>query len=124
MLFFSFLDLVYGIGFFLPSPQLKTNPGFVWLASVLPLWVWGTIWASVGTLLAIYAFRQKDSLAWAIAMTIKVIWGALYFLGALLATPHLDRGMITSTIWFGLAGLVAVISSWPEPDVRVVLRDD
>lgn len=114
LLFFAFLDLVYGASFFAPPRSARSAPALMWIAAVLPLWAWGLIWTGVGLLLLVYAFRTKDAVAWAVAMALKVVFGLLFVAGQVLA--DLERGYVSAAVWLALAALVWLLSGWPEPD--------
>lgn len=113
LLFFSLLDLIYGFSLTNPSPSTATRPDFKFVAGIMALPYWGMLWLAVGVLLLIGAFLREDSLAWAAAMLIKVLWGLVFLLGWLIA--GLERGYVSAAIWLSTAALVALLASWPEP---------
>jgi hypothetical protein len=113
LLFFATLDFIYGWSLFDPDSSALAHPGYRWLASVLPLAAWGAVWLFVGALCLIGAFVHEDSIAWVAAMSIKVMWGVLWFLGWSLA--GVDRGWVSAAVWLPMAALVALLAGWPEP---------
>lgn len=113
LLFFATLDLLYSWWLLDPLDSTVGAPGYRWLASVLPLQVWGGIWLLVGVLCLIGTFVHEDSVAWVAAMAIKVMWGSLWILGWWLA--DVPRGWAPAGFWLPLAALVALLASWAEP---------
>lgn len=113
LLFFTTLDVIYGMSLLAPTSSVTTTSGYRWLASVFPLQVWGGIWLLVGVLCLVGAFVHEDSVAWVAAMSIKVMWGALWFLGWAIA--GVERGWVSATVWLAMAALVALLAGWPEP---------
>jgi hypothetical protein len=77
------------------------------------VWVWGTGWLLVGFLLLFYALRRHDAVGYTSAIGWKIVWGLTTF--ASWAFGGVDRGWVASIIWLTFAGVVGVISGWPEP---------
>jgi hypothetical protein len=115
LLFFAVLDLIYGFSLFNPTPTAAANPGFVFIAGIAPLRVWGGLWLAVGLVCLAGAFVREDSFAWAAAMALKVLWGTVFLCGWLLT--GLERGYVSAAIWLCAAALVALLGSWPEPPI-------
>lgn len=113
LLFFALLDLVYARGLLWSSESARDLPSFRFLATLLPLWVWGVLWAGVGIVCLVFAFASHDRIGFAAAMGLKVLWGALFLAGGALA--GLDRGVEAGAVWLTFAAFVGVISTWPEP---------
>ncbi len=113
LLFFAVLDVIYGWALLVPTSSALTSPGYRWLASVLPLQVWGGIWLLAGVLCLVGAVVHEDTAAWVAAMSIKVMWGLLWFLGWAIA--GVERGWVSAAVWLPMAALVALLASWPEP---------
>lgn len=113
LLFFAALDIVYCHALLFPSRRARDSDSLQYLARILPLWVWAAIWGTVGVLCLVQAFRRKDSLAFSVAIGVKVLWGLVSLFGWLLG--GVDRGYVTAAIWLAFAGFVAIIASWPEP---------
>lgn len=110
LLFFANTDLIYGWSLLSPSAQASRSPGFDWVASVMPLKYWGILWMAVGAILLVGVFLRDDSVAWASAVLLKVLWGGLWLAGWLVGA--VDRGYASAAIWLPAAGLVAVLAVW------------
>lgn len=113
LLFFAFLDMYYGVSLLAPTKEARSSSAMMWVASILPLWVWSLGWFLVAALCMVDAFRQHDRIAFSAAMGIKMLWAGIY-VGAQLAGV-LERGFAGAAIWLALAALVGLLSSWPEP---------
>lgn len=109
LLFFALLDVIYSVSL------LSAPPGgpYRFLASMLPMAVWASLWGMVGLLCAAQAFMRTDRLAFAAAALIKVVWGVVQLLGWLIG--DLDRGYVSAVVWLAFSAFVAVIAGWPEP---------
>ncbi|MEV6159430.1 hypothetical protein AB0L53_54770 [Nonomuraea sp. NPDC052129] len=112
LLFFALLDVIYAASL-LSAP---TSGPYRFLAAILPLAAWASLWAAVGILCAVQAFLPSDRAAFAAAMLIKVVWGMVQLAGWLIG--DLDRGYVSAAVWLALAAFVHVISGWPEPARR------
>lgn len=113
LMFFAALDLVYCASLLDPPMAERRSAALTWLASVLPLWVWGTAWGVVGVVCLWHAFRRRDQVAFAAAIGIKVMWALVSLAGWLVG--GVNRGYVSATVWLAFAGFVAIIASWPEP---------
>lgn len=113
LLFFAVLDLVYCYSLLFPPPRSEWSRSLVFLAGILPLWVWGLTWGAVGVLCACRAFRRRDAAAFAAAIGIKVLWAiaaaAAWLVGGV------ERGYVNAAVWLAFAGFVWIIAGWPEP---------
>lgn len=116
LLFFALLDLVYAFSLFFPPATGKQTASMRWVADVAPLPVWGSLWALVGVVCLAYALRRHDKVAFSAAIAIKILWGATHLMASLFG--HVERAYVSATIWLCVAGFVAIISAWPEPDRR------
>lgn len=116
LLFFALLDVVYAGSLAWAPASVRSTPAYAWLTSYLPLWAWAALWAGVGLLCAVQAFRRADRLAFAAASLLKVLWGVLHAAGWLLDV--VPRGYVSAAVWLAFAGFVQVIASWPEPRRR------
>jgi hypothetical protein len=112
LLFFAFLDAIYCHGLLFPPAAVRASPTYVWLASIAPLWGWAAMWGGVGAACLVFAFRRRDQPAYAAAMALKILWAGVNLGGWLWA--GLDRAYLAAAIWVGFAGLLAVLSGWPE----------
>ena len=116
LLFFAFLDLIYCWSLLDPPRSTRDTAASVFLASILPLWLWALVWGIVGVICLVGAFRRRDEWAYTAAIAVKVLWGSLFAGGWLFA--DLERGYVSAAVWFALALLVALIAGWPEPPSR------
>lgn len=112
LLFFALLDVIYAASL-LSAPTVGP---YRFLAAILPLAAWASLWGAVGLLCLVQAFMASDRAAFAAAMLIKVVWGLVQLAGWLIV--GLDRGYVGAIVWLALAAFVAVISGWPEPPRR------
>lgn len=114
LLFFAVLDFVIGFSYLYPPPEQRQTASLRYLADLAPLPAWGAVWGAVGVVCLVFAFRRHDKVAFAAAIGIKILWGGIYVGGALVA--HLERAYVSAGLWLCIAGFVAIISAWPEPD--------
>lgn len=113
LLFFAAVDLIYGASMVWPSPETRTIPLYAYAGRVLPLLVWGAAWIGVGLICLVQSVALRDQVAFSGAVMVKLAWALLALAGWL--DGDVPRGYLSATIWAGLAGLVAVIATWPEP---------
>lgn len=113
LLFFGSLDVVYALSLTAPDETTRRLPMFVWLAEIAPLWTWALSWGIAGVVCLWQAFRRRDSIGFATAIGLKIGWGIVCVLAWLFG--GVDRGYVAAAIWLGLAYVVSVIASWPEP---------
>lgn len=112
LLMLAFIDAVYSYSLFNPAPGTLRTPAYLFLSSLAPLWMYGTLWAAAGLACFICAFLRTDRWGFAAAMAIKVLWGLLYVLAMFVGV---SRAYISVALWLGIAGWVYVVSTWPEP---------
>jgi hypothetical protein len=111
LLFFAFLDLIYGTILICDDPSPRT--ALAYLANHWPpLDVWGVIWIGIGISCLAHAFVAQDSLGFVGAMALKFAWGAAHFWAFVDGAP---RALAGTVIWIMATGLVFIISTWPEP---------
>ncbi len=120
LIFLSVLDAVYAISLFNPAPEVARSASVRWVEQMAPLWVWGGLWAVIGGLCLVYAFKRQDRIGFGAAVLLKVLWGTIYLLGW--AFVGLDRGYLSTVIWLSLAVLTAVVSTWPEAPIRFLQK--
>lgn len=118
LLFFGCLDLVYGASLAFPEVELTHSSLFMYLNSVLPIALFGVLWLVIGVICLWQAFMRRDSLGFAAAISLKVLWGLLCLGGWLFG--HVERGYVSAAIWLGLSWFVWTISGWREPDEQGV----
>lgn len=103
-----------------PEPAALQTPSYAFLASLAPLWLWAVIWAAVALLAACQAFSAHDALAYGAAMTLKVVWAAVYLLGWL--GHGIPNGYFSVAIWAFAAWMVYIVATWPEPTYEAEVR--
>ncbi len=111
LLFLFFLDAVYAYSLFYPAPEVRQSTGIRFIATLMPLWAWGLLWAAAGLVCLIGAFMRSDKWSFAAAIGVKTLWGLIYLGGAFIG---LDRAYLSAAIWLIFAIWVAIIASWPE----------
>jgi nitrate reductase NapE component len=112
LLFLSVLDFIFAYGLAFPTARSAGNPTTMFLASILPLWAWGLAWALVGLSCLVFAFRRKDRIGYAAAMSLKAFWAVLFLIGWLFA--GVERGYLSTAIWGAFGFIVWLISGWQE----------
>lgn len=115
LLFLAILDLLYAFSLAVPARASLRSPTVTFIAGIVPLPAWAALWGAVGVLCLAGAFAARDRWAFIGAVLLKLLWGGVFFFGWAIA--GLDRGWVSACIWVPLAGVVHLISSWPEPDV-------
>lgn len=106
LLFLALLDILYGLSLHsVPGPIAPYNLG-------LSTYWWGWTWVIVGVFLLWGVFLIRDKWHYAAAALIKAFWAAAMFEAWL--TQGFTRGWVSGVIWLAFAGLVLVVSSWPE----------
>lgn len=81
-----------------------------------PAATWGTAWIIIAILLTAGAFSPADQLAYALSALAKFSWAALIFADQ--GEHHTRGGWGPAVPWLTLAGLVILMSGWPEPADR------
>ncbi len=113
LLFLAMLDLVSAFRFVRPDPAVLSTPTNIYLASILPLWVWAIPWGLTGVICLVQAFADRDRLAFGAAAGLKLLWAVVTACGGLAGV--IPQAYWNTTIWVALAGVVMRISGWPEP---------
>jgi hypothetical protein len=114
LLILGFLDLTVSTSLAVIALENRTVTGATgFIARTLPAEVLATGWAVVAFLCFVFAFRRHDAFAWASAIGIKVFWGLLSVVGWM--TGEIPNGYLAAGVWWAFAGLVWLISRWPEP---------
>jgi hypothetical protein len=114
------LDLTYAYG--LLNPPKPVTPIYLFPSDVVGLCWWALLWAAVGVVLLVYAFRRHDTVAFTAAIMIKVLWGLFIGIGWLGGT--VTRGYITMAFCLALAACVYVIMAGVEQQVTPLTRQD
>lgn len=114
LLFFFLLDAVYAFGLLaVPRPLV---PYYAWMNDLIPIAGWAAIWATVGLICLVYAFRTHDTAAFMCAVALKVAWGLLALFGWLGGV--VDRGYVSAVIWLAFAAFVYLVAGGIPPAVR------
>jgi hypothetical protein len=115
LLFVGLVALVLGLSIAAPPEEVRDSPGYMMLASVLPLGVWAAAWGVTGVTCLFQAFMRSDRVAFALATALMTAWGIVYGVGAVIGT--VPRGWVAAAVWLGFGGWLTLISTWPEaPD--------
>lgn len=113
LLFLALVDFAYAGSLAAPAAENAQLSTTRFIAALLPLWVWALLWAVVGVVCLVGAFRVRDGWAFAAAMALKVLWSTTFLLGW--AFAGLERGWIGGVIFAGFAAFAYMISGWAEP---------
>jgi hypothetical protein len=106
LLFFTGLDALICVSL-LTAPR-PLVPLYAWMNDMMPIATWATLWALVGAICLVFAFRTYDTPAFIAAVALKVGWGLLSLWGWLEGV--VDRGWITAVIWLAFAAFVYLIA--------------
>lgn len=118
LLFLGLLNVTFGWGLIDPSAETRRAATYQFVASVLPLWTLGALWLGSGLLCLVCAFLMNDRLGFASAITCYMIWGLVNVMAGVLL--GVNRAGVSATIWLCLAGWVAIIATWPEPQAVAI----
>ncbi|WP_031165938.1 hypothetical protein [Streptosporangium roseum] len=112
LLILAAVDVIYAYGLAYAPSETRATPTYSFLAALLPLPVWASIWAAVGGICLVQAWTRRDRVAYAAATALKVGW-ALLHLGAW-AFGVLPRGYVSAAIWLLGAGFVMIVATVPK----------
>lgn len=112
LLFVGLVSLVVAASLATPPAETLANPGYLLLASFLPLDIWAIVWAIAGIVCLTQAFARSDRVAFSLATAIMCTWGAIYVFGAI--SGDNPRGWVLGGVWLGFGGWLTLISTWPE----------
>lgn len=115
LLFFSLYQAVYSFSLYTAPPPL--SPGLTFVASLAPLWVWGSLWAAASLAALVDAFRERDQIGFTATIAVQLLWFMLY-VGLALVGIGGARAYVGAVTWLALSAFVAIISAWPEPRRR------
>lgn len=119
LLFLAFLDLVFAHSLMDFHESGQRAPAYDFLATIMPLRVWGLLWLAVGLICLVQAFMVADRIAFSLASALKVGWGLSYASGWLF--HGLTGAGVAAVVWLAFGGWVTIISTWPE-DLDVTAR--
>ncbi|MER7126735.1 hypothetical protein [Micrococcus luteus] len=106
------MDIVYAIGLAYVPSETRATPTYQFLAALLPLPVWASLWAAVGAVCLVQAWTVHDRIAYTLATALKIGWALLNLGGWLLGT--VPRGYVSAAIWMLGAGFVMVMATVPK----------
>jgi hypothetical protein len=116
----ALLDFTYAYG--LLNPPTPVTEVYEFPGDVIELCWWALLWAVVGVLLMVYAFRRHDTPAYTAAVLLKAFWGLLLGLGWV--GGHIDRGYVSAIVWLAFAVCVFVVMAGVEQQTPVRSSDD
>jgi hypothetical protein len=105
--FLTLLDCLYGYSLVSTPPVQFT--GYYLL---LPIHTLGWIWLGAGIFLSTGIFLRTDRLHFATASVVFVAWAGLF---VNLWWQGLSRAWVSVVLWAAFAGIILIVSSWPEP---------
>lgn len=113
LIFLGILDLLFGYSLIsAPISQIQT------VNFILPVQAWAAIWTVTGAVSLVQAFKFVDRIAFALASTVMIAWGLIYFANTI--TNHIVRGWVSTVIWISFGCFIFIVSSWPEaPDLHM-----
>jgi len=106
LLFLALLDFLYGYGMMTAHP--------LHLRGVLSFHAWGFIWFAAGVILLIGSFLKRDRIAYGVAATLKAAWAAQWIMVIIYDHNRVHNDWMNIVLWTAFAGLVVVVSTWPE----------
>jgi hypothetical protein len=110
LLVLGLFDELYALS--IPDATTTHTATSKWLASVLPLDAWATVWAVTGVILIAGAFARRDQWAFAAAAMLNLLWSLVYLVGWIFHGVY--RGWVSAAVWAILASWVLIIATWPE----------
>ena|ERR1700744_447843 len=114
LMLFGIAVIFYGLAILFEPSGFLIYPTFI-----LPWHVWMWVWIGVGCVAMIGAFRRIDRLAFALAAASSALWSFRWFHVVYLA--HSSGAWTTAITWLVIAGIVTIISTWPETHIRYEL---
>jgi hypothetical protein len=115
LLFFSLLDFVYALSLWRPAAAASATTRF--LADVMPLHTWASLWLAVGAVCLAGAFAHRfDPIAFTCAAGIKMLWAAVFAFGWI--AGEIERGWVGAAVWLAFALLVMTLAGWPDDAAR------
>lgn len=116
LIFLGLLDVLFGYSFIV-APATTTR-GINYL---LPYAVWGWVWIAAGIVCFVLAPAHVDRAAFALAALVMSAWGLAN--GYVWLTQDIPRLWVSAVIWLAFAGLILIISSWPESaEIHIVRK--
>lgn len=107
--FLAILDYLYGLSLLIaPKSQHISN-------LILPWNAWIVVWLTMGVVLSFGVFAKRDRVHFSLAAGIKVLWASALINLALF--HHMPIIWPSAVIFGCFAGLVVIVSWWPEVHV-------
>lgn len=122
LLLSAFIYLGHGIAFLLAptTPAARTSLAFA--LALAPLKVWGIFWLVAGVIAAVSAFRRgprSDRWGFYALIVMATCWASIYLAAAVLGSgTRFANGAIAAMLYGSLAGVILIVSGWPEPGAR------
>lgn len=114
--FLGLLDALFGYSF-LVSPMLSS----IKIDYLLPYAFWGWTWIAAAAVCFAFCAARIDRAAFALEAAVMSAWGLVS--GYIWVTQHIPRLWVSAVIWLAFAGLILIISSWPESQEIHVVRE-
>lgn len=122
LLILAVIDVAFGLSLIGPSAEALNSRSTVWREHFAPTWAWGSAWLFVGAILCVSAFMRHDATGYAAAIGWKITWGVITLASWLFG--GVERGWVGAIIWFVFAGMIVIISGWPEPVAPLIRLDE
>ncbi len=113
LLTLGLVDWLVALSIYVPPDPITPTSQFRYLKQLAPLPFWGTVWACVGSICLVYAWRRDDWPAFVAASFLKLMWITVLLYGWLFA--GVTRGWASASTWLIAAIMVMRLASWPEP---------
>lgn len=111
LLALALIDLVQCYRLSFPSQETLASVTTQFLATLLPLPVWGAIWGAVGVLCLVQAFQLADRWAFSAASMLKVAFALAHIAAWASGVP---QAWWSVAIWLVFARVVHVMAKVPE----------
>ena len=108
-LLFSGVYLIVGASFLLTPASGTRQASLRWLTSVVPLEPFAALWVIAGLLGVASAFmcRPKDWFGFAALVFAPAMWGALFFIGAIVGSP---QAYVSAAVYWLFAAAPMIVS--------------
>lgn len=122
LLIFAFINAVIAWTLIDPSQAtlLRHIPSYRGMLKILPMPAWGLVWSAAALSCVFFAFRVVDRIGFSTTIGVYVLW-ALGFLTSWIVLG-IPRAWLGAATWGVMAGLVFIISGWPETLKKIDYR--
>lgn len=111
---FAFAFLAIAFSYVFDEPTATTAQNLHFLTSVMPLEIWGILWAVGGLLFLLGAFWKKFQLvSFLIGVAITANWSVGHLIQTLIGLSY--RGYVSFFIYGLFTFFILLIASWSEP---------